>query len=121
MPPPATDGPLVKVKSEEKQEYYFAKLDRELVKISFDDIFHIQASGDFVNIFFRDDKRFLSEGLKFWDELLSAKHFMKIHKSYIVNIKKIDKVSGNQIFINGKIIPLGRLYRKVFLERIANQ
>lgn len=121
MASPTTGETSVEVKSHEKQEYYFAKLDRELVKISFDDIFYIQASGDFVNVFFKDDKRFLSEGLKFWDELLSANHFMKVHKSYIINIKRIDKVSGNQIFVNKKIIPIGRLYRKEFLERIANQ
>lgn len=108
-----------KVENIEKQDYYFAKLDRDLVKISFEDIFHIQASGDFVNIFFQQDKKFLSEGLKFWNDLLSINHFMKVHKSYIVNIKKIDKVSGNQIFINGHVIPIGRLYRKEFLKRIA--
>lgn len=102
-------------------DYYFAKLDRELIKISFHDIYFIKASGDFVNIIFKDSKLFLSEGLKFWEELLEDKGFVKVHKSYLVSISKIDKVSGNEVHINRERIPIGRAFRKSFLVQLHNE
>lgn len=98
--------------------YYFAKLDRELVKVNFDEILFIQAAGDFVHLYLRDTKLFLSENLKFWEELLPQTHFSKVHKSYIVPFDKIDKVAGNTIWIQEHRIPIGRAHRKEFLARI---
>ena len=109
-----------KPSQEEKSpaNYYFAKIDRELIKIRFDEITFIKASGDFVHIYFKDKKLFLSENLKFWENLLPEHLFMKVHKSYIIRLDQIDKVSGNIIHVNKESIPIGRSFRQAFLERL---
>ena len=109
-----------KPSQEEKSpaNYYFAKIDRELIKIRFDEITFIKASGDFVHIYFKDKKLFLSENLKFWENLLPEHLFMKVHKSYIIRLDQIDKVSGNIIHVNNESIPIGRSFRQAFLERL---
>lgn len=104
--------------TEPSVNYYFAKLDRELVKVNFDEIRFIQASGDFVNVYLTDSKLFLSENLKFWEEMLPVSRFSKVHKSYIVQLDKIDKVTGNTILIETDKIPIGRAYRKDFMAKI---
>jgi len=109
---PATDT--------KKPNYYFAKLDREYIKIHFDDILYIKASGDFVYLHFHGRKLFLSEGLKFWEELLPHDLFIKVHKSYIVRLDRIEKVSGNTIHINQELIPIGRSFRRAFLDVIGD-
>lgn len=98
--------------------YYFARLDRELIKINFEEIYYVQASGDFVNIFLRDKKILLSENLKVWEGLLVQNHFCKVHKSYIINIRHIDRVVGNIIHINNGQIPIGRSFKKSFMDQI---
>lgn len=48
------------------------------------------------------------------EELLIKNNFLRVHKSYIVAINKIDSIEKNQIFINEKIIPIGNTYKKRF-------
>ena len=118
--PAETRRPVGESSSESKKPpYYFARLDREYIKIHFDDIFYLKASGDFVYLHFEDKKLFLSEGLKFWEELLPDDVFIKVHKSYIVRLDRIEKVSGNTIYLNEAQIPIGRSFKKTFLEAIG--
>lgn len=109
-------------KKETSPDYYFARLDREWVKISFDDILYIRSSGDFVYLHFKAHKLFLSENLTFWEDLLKKKAFIRVHKSYLINISKIERVSGNETYMNdGARIPIGRSFRKEFFSRIRKQ
>ena len=53
-----------------------------------------------------------------WMELLDGLHFIRIHKSYMVNITRIEKVSGNLItLVNGEQLPIGRAFKEDFSER----
>ncbi len=44
---------------------------------------------------------------------------MRIHKSYIVSLAKVDYIEGNQVKIAGQLLPIGTLYREEFLERLG--
>ncbi len=103
---------------DQQPNYYFAKLDRELVKVNFDEIRFVQAAGDFVNIHLANSKLFLSENLKFWEVLLPISRFSKVHKSYIVQLSKIDRIVGNIIWMEEDRIPIGRAHRKEFMAKI---
>jgi len=65
-----------------------------------------------------DKKHLSSEPLRYWLENLDNNQFMRIHKSYIINTFKIEKVASNQVFLNEKmIIPIGRAFKESFAER----
>ena len=63
-------------------------------------------------------KKLVSKTLKYFEDMLREKGFARIHKSYIINTSKIDKISGNQVYLIDKtIIPIGRTYKDDFLNR----
>lgn len=53
-------------------------------------------------------------------EKLPADVFVRIHKSFIVSVKKIDMIDGNMVNISGKNLPIGRLYRQELINKLNN-
>jgi DNA-binding LytR/AlgR family response regulator len=97
----------------------FIKSGYELIKINLEDILYIKSDTDYTELFLQDKKHLSSESLRFWEESLDINQFARTHKSYIVNTSKIEKLSGNQLFLTNKIvIPIGRVYKEGFMERI---
>ncbi|WP_299180063.1 LytTR family DNA-binding domain-containing protein [uncultured Aquimarina sp.] len=104
--------------TEEITEVY-AKIGFDHVRILIADITYIISDTDYTEIHLKDKKLVSSETLRYWEELLPPKKFMRVHKSYIINTSKIEKFSGNQIYLIGqKIIPLGRAYKSNFTKKI---
>jgi DNA-binding LytR/AlgR family response regulator len=96
----------------------FIKSGYEHIKITIDDILYIKSDADYTEIFLADKKHLSSEPLRYWLENLDNNQFMRIHKSYIINISKIEKVASNQVFLNEKtIIPIGRAFKENFADR----
>lgn len=96
----------------------FIKSGYEHIKIIIDDIFYIKSDADYTEIFLPNKKYLSSEPLRYWLEKLDNNQFMRIHKSYIINISKIEKVVSNQVFLNDEIaIPIGRAFKEGFAER----
>ena len=58
------------------------------------------------------------DSLRNWNEILSPINFIQIHRSYIVNIDKIVKISGNQLYINDQILPIGKTYKEHLINKI---
>jgi DNA-binding LytR/AlgR family response regulator len=56
--------------------------------------------------------------LKEIEELLNEKEFIRIHRSCIVSIKKIEKIKDNIVYINNVNLPIGKLYREDFYNKI---
>ncbi len=50
------------------------------------------------------------------EDILPADQFCRIHKSYIVSLKKIDKIERNQVIVKGERLPTGETYRKTFFD-----
>lgn len=97
---------------------HFVKIGYEHIRIAFEDIFYLAADGDYCEVFLPEKKYLSSESMKKWMEYLEQEDFYRIHKSYVVNIQKIKKVSGNQVhLINDNILPIGRTYREDFMEK----
>ncbi|SEK48653.1 two component transcriptional regulator, LytTR family [Aquimarina amphilecti] len=104
--------------NQEIKEVY-AKIGFDHVRILIDDITYIISDTDYTEIHLQDKKLVSSETLRYWEELLPPKKFMRVHKSYIINTSKIEKFSGNQIYlIDQKTIPLGRAYKSNFTKKI---
>lgn len=123
---------LSKLKSETKQDasasdnekrdyehsYAFVKVDKTLHRVDFDDIKYIESDKDYVKIIRIGENLMLLQTLKHWESMLPERGFARVHKSYIVNISRIDKIVGNQIKIDNATIPIGRHYKQDFLDKI---
>ena len=97
---------------------HFIKIGYEHVRIAFEDIIYLSADGDYCEVCLAGKKHLSSEPMKKWFEILDQGHFYRIHKSYVVNTRKIIKLSGNQIHVIGDaVLPIGRTYREEFMER----
>ena len=97
---------------------HFVKIGYEHIRIAFEDILYLAADGDYCEIYLEGKKHLSSESLKRWIELLEGWDFFRIHKSYLVNIHRIEKVSGGTIVLrNGSQLPLGRAYKDDFMEK----
>ena len=57
-----------------------------------------------------------AQGVKEAEEQFTLYNFVRVHKSYIVNLRHVTKVDANDVEVNGERIPLGRVYRHTFLQ-----
>ncbi|WP_034228244.1 LytR/AlgR family response regulator transcription factor [Aquimarina pacifica] len=101
-----------------KEDYFFIKCNQKFEKIYFDDILFIQALQNYVTIYTSDKKYISLLPLKNVERKLKGKKFMKIHKSYIVSLPKIDAIENHQVMISSQAIPISRNYRKEIKERV---
>ena len=106
--------------TQESRKELFIKSGYEHIKISIEDILYIQSDADYTEILVPNKKYLSSEPLRYWLENLNSNQFVRVHKSYIVNISKIEKIAGNQIYINNKtIIPIGRTFKDDFMKKFV--
>ena len=103
----------------ELPDYTFIKQDSGLIRINYDDVNYIVADRDYSTMHFTDHKKLLvSMHLKSLEELLPEKWFIRVHRSYIVNFKKIKLIKGNFIEINGIEIPIGANYKDLLFKKL---
>lgn len=109
---------------EEKDDYFFVKTETKgkVVKISFQDIMYFEGLKNYVSIYTKGDRIIAYLSFKELENKL-PESFMRVHKSYIIALKRIKAVEGSQIFLNDVTppIPLGNTYRKMFFNKLYNK
>lgn len=100
-------------------QFFFIREKEALKKLKISSIFFIQALGDYVNIFSTTKKYTVHINLKTVYERLPKKNFLRVHRSFIVNLYRIDKVQQNTIYVNEYQVPVGEAFKKN-LERRLN-
>jgi DNA-binding LytR/AlgR family response regulator len=95
--------------------------DRRIYQINVDDILFIEACGDYVTLHFADKKLMVHGTLKEWEEKLKFPGFMRVHRTIIMNLRKIDHIDGNIIVAGRHKLPLAESYKALLLERMLNQ
>lgn len=105
-------------KNAKDDDFIFVKTDGKMVKINIADILFIEGLKDYISIKTKEEKLITLQNLRSFEEHLNAQQFMRVHKSYIVALNKIDVIERNRIFIGQNIIPIGDTYRDLFLKRI---
>lgn len=91
-------------------DYIMLKTEYRLQRVDFSTIFYIEALGDYVIFYTTLGKVMTLQRMKNMEELL-PKDFLRIHKSYIVNINRIDFFEKGKIVINKKQLPVGETYK----------
>lgn len=103
---------------QEKPDSFFIKHKGDMIAVKADDIVYAESYDNYTYVYTKTDKYLLSQTLKKIEEKLIDSGFLRVHKSYLVNLIRIDSISEGQLFLNGKVIPLGRAYKKELLDRI---
>ncbi|HKK41434.1 MAG TPA: LytTR family DNA-binding domain-containing protein [Bacteroidales bacterium] len=103
---------------EANNEFLFLKSDYKIKRINFDDILYIEGLKDYVKVFTRSHpKPVLSlTSLKLLEAKLPASKFMRVHRSYIVNLGKIDTIERSRIVFDKTYIPVSDQYKEKFQE-----
>lgn len=99
-------------------EFIFLKDKGALRRINLDDILWIEALGDYVKIHITGKWFMLHTTLKALETKLPADKFLKVHRSYIISLDKIDYIEEGVIYIERSPIPLTETYRNQLLERL---
>lgn len=112
---------LVQPNAQEAQ-YFFIKSDGQFIKIKLEDVLYFESEKDYVFIY-TEHKRYLALlSLKQLEKELPAEKFMRIHRSFVVSLEKVEMVEGNQVVIKNKRIPVSRsLHDTVFNTLIAGR
>ena len=103
--------------NDEIRELY-VNVDRRLVKINFKDINVIEAKGDYIRIKMNDKSHIVHSTLKKIEDKLPAEVFLKVHRSYIINLSKIIDIKDNSVLIKKDIIPVSRSNRSELTKRL---
>ena len=115
----AAQKALVKVKLHNhgnSNEFTFVKVEQKLVKIPFADIQYIEALGDYVHLIANNKKTIVYATMKSIENKFPANKFIRVHRSFIVNLDKIGAIEDNNIFIGDKCVPIGATYLKSVLQ-----
>ncbi len=96
------------------------KSDRKLYALPFVDIHYIEGQGDYIRIHTSQLKLMVHDTLKNFLESLPATDFMRIHKSYVVHLKHIEFLEGNQVRVKGQNLPVSPAQREELLSRFAS-
>ncbi len=99
------------------EDAVFIKSDRKYYKILFDDIRFIEALKDYVVIFTRNNKLITAMNLKTIHQKLPAHIFVRVSKSYLINLSFIDSFDNHTIYIDKFEIPIGEIYRDQFFKQ----
>jgi len=109
---------------EGEEPFVFVKADKKLIKVRFDDILYVEGLKDYVIIRQEASRVITLQTMKSLETKLNSAIFKRIHRSYIINLTKINAIVGNMVEITekgqAKHIPIGKNYREELLK-IVNQ
>lgn len=108
--------------SQQEEDYtndFYVNIDRRLVKIDLPTICYVQAKGDYIFVKTDDNEYEVHASLKKIEQKLPTSLFLKVHRSYIINVKKIIDIEDNSVLINKDvIIPVSRSNRPDLMKRL---
>lgn len=103
-------------------DFLLIKADRRYYKVNFDEILFIEGLKDYAVLYTQKQKLITAMNLKTIQQRLSPQDFMRVSKSYIVNLKGIDSFDTHNLYIGEHEVPLGEVFKNEFFGRfLGNQ
>ncbi|MTI40019.1 LytR/AlgR family response regulator transcription factor [Fulvivirga lutimaris] len=102
-------------------EYIYLKADKKMVKVMLNDIHYIESLKDYIRVKTADKDVITHQKISYLEEKLPDDSFIRIHRSFIVPLKKIESYSSSTIEVPGKELPIGRLYKNKVLDTLNAQ
>ncbi len=103
------------------KEFIFIKTKYKMQRLSFDDIYYIKGLNNYLILKTSNETIYTIQSFKNFSQILPPENFIRIHKSYIVAIDKIDVIGKNQVFIMGENIPIGESYKQYFFNYLTDK
>ena len=102
-------------------DFLFVRSEHKMIRMEFADIIYIESRSEYLYIRSETDKPVMTLGsMASLTERLPADRFMRVHRTYIVNMQKIKFIERKRIFMQGNhIIPIGEKYRDAFYQRLG--
>jgi DNA-binding LytR/AlgR family response regulator len=96
----------------------YVNIDRRLIKIDIPSIYLVEAKGDYIQIKTEDKNYTVHSTLKKIEDKLPIDLFLKVHRSFIINVKKIIDIEDNSVLIKKDVIPVSRSNRPELMKRL---
>jgi len=103
-----------------KMEYLYVKADRKMVKINLDEILYIESLKDYVSIHTLDKRIVTKQKISYLEEKLPSEDFLRIHRSFIIAVDKLDAFTATSVEIGEQEIPIGRSYKSEVDKFLGN-
>lgn len=104
--------------SHEKTTELFIKVDGRYVRLNLDEVLYIESLGDYVTFVTKGHKYVVLSTLKNIDDKINNDQFLKVHRSFIVNLSKVVDIEETNMVIHDKVIPISRANRPILMNRI---
>jgi len=101
--------------------YFFVKSDGKFEKINYDDILYVEGMQNYIVIHTPKRKYATLLTLKNFEESVASRPFLRVHKSFIAAIHKIDSLESHEIVIHGARIPLSKNYRDEVMGKVLGK
>jgi len=113
--------PELQSTQQNNHDFIFVKTEHKIQKIYLDNILYIEGLKDYISIYTGTERIITLQNMKKMEESLPAKSFIRVHKSYIISLGKIESIERSRIQIGDKIIPIGDTYRDYFFKQIEDK
>lgn len=110
--------PVITDENLSSEEFFFVKNGNITQKINIGDILFVEGMKDYIRIHTVNDKVMTLLSFKKLELSLSYPKFVRIHKSYLIAVDRIDRIERNRVTIGNEIIPIGESYRRQFFDVI---
>jgi DNA-binding LytR/AlgR family response regulator len=111
-------SPVTISSSNYEEAYIYIKENKKVVKVYLNEILYIEGLSEYVQIYTQKKKIITKTSMSHMEEKLPEDGFLRIHKSYIVALGKIEAFTASSIEVPGKELPIGRSYKNVVLESL---
>jgi len=102
----------------EKNNYIFVRSERKMVKVIFDEILYVESLSDYIKIYTKQKVLVTRETISNLEMKLPSQYFLRIHRSYIINLNKTDSYTNELVEIEKNAIPISRTYKENVLKKL---
>jgi DNA-binding LytR/AlgR family response regulator len=101
--------------------YIFVKVETKMVRVELDDILYIEGLKNYVSIFTKTQRIITLQVMKQLEEILPPNRFVRLHKSFIVAIDKINSIERQEVHVKDRVIPIGITYQEQFFKLLESR
>ena len=108
------------IEKKDSEEYIYLKENKKMVKVYLKNILYLESVKDYVKVVSTQKTVITKQQLSYFESILNNNKFLRIHRSFIVSVDKIDAYSLSGIDIGNTELPIGRKYKEVVIESLDN-
>ncbi|SKC62670.1 LytR/AlgR family response regulator transcription factor [Ohtaekwangia koreensis] len=116
---PSAAAPAQKTEPSGSESFVYFKVDKKMIKTKMTDILYIESIKDYVKVKTSEKEIVTQQKISYLEESLPREQFLRIHRSFIVNVERIDAYSATDIEIGKHFIPIGRNYKTDVMKILA--